>query len=82
MDYEDLGEVLFIYFKVYFHTKVFTFHLGIKVNTVKTEIQHMGRVHKDFNAVIKNQSLKLTVSFVYQGGNLSSKEGSISDVKR
>ena len=42
----------------------------------------MGRVHKDFNIVIKNQNLKQTVNFVYLGGNLSSKEGTISDVKR
>ena len=42
----------------------------------------MGRAHKDFNIVIKNQNLKQTVNFVYLGGNLSSKEGTTSDVKR
>ena len=57
-------------------------NLGMKVNIEKTEIQHMGRAHKDFNIVIKNQNLKQTVNFVYLGGNLSSKEGTISDVKR
>ena len=33
-------------------------NLGMKVNIEKTEIQHMGRAHKDFNIVIKNQNLK------------------------
>lgn len=48
----------------------------------KTEIQHMGRGHKDFNIVIKNLNLKQTVSFVCLGGNLDSKERTISDVKK
>ena len=56
--------------------------VGMEVNFQKTEIQHMGRAHKDFNIVIKNQNLKQTVNFVYLGGNLSSKEGTISDIKR
>ena len=42
----------------------------------------MGRTHKDFNPVIKTQNLKQTSNFVYLGGNLSSKEGIILDVKR
>ena len=31
--------------------------------------KHMGRAHKDFNIVIKNQNLKKTVNFVYLRGN-------------
>ena len=42
----------------------------------------MGRACKDFNIVIKNQNLKQIVNFVYLGGIFSSKEGTISDVKR
>ena len=57
-------------------------NLGMKLNMEKTEIQHLGRAYKDFNIVIKNQSLKQTVSFVSLGGNLGSKERTISDVKR
>lgn len=38
MNYKDLGEVLLLYFDAYFHTEAFTFHLGMKVNTEKTEI--------------------------------------------
>ena len=53
----------------------------MKVNIEKIETQHMGRARKDFNIVIKNQNLKQTVNFVYPGGKLSSKEGTISDVK-
>ena len=56
--------------------------LGVTVNIEKTEIQHMGRAHKDLNIVIKNQNLKQTVNFVYLGGNLSSKEETTSDIKR
>ena len=56
-------------------------NLGMKVNIEKTEIQHMGRVYKDFNIVIMNQNLKQTVNFVYLGGQLSSKKGTISDGK-
>lgn len=51
----------------------------IKVNFEKTEMQHMRRVHKDFNIIIKNQSLKQTVDFVYLGRNLISKERTISE---
>ena len=47
-----------------------------------TEIQHKEGTYKDFNIVIKNQNLKQTVNFVYLRGNLSSKEGSISEDKR
>ena len=57
-------------------------NLGMKVNIEKTEIQHMGRAHKDFNTVINNQNLKQTGNFVYLGGNLSSKRGTISDAKK
>ena len=57
-------------------------NLGVIVNTKKTEIQHMGWAHKDFNIVIKNQNLMQTGNFVYLGGNLSSKERTILDVKR
>ena len=42
----------------------------------------MRRAHKDFNIVMKNPNLKQTVNFVCLGGNLSSKEGTISDIKR
>ena len=42
----------------------------------------MVRASKDFNVVIKNQNLKQIVSFVYLGGNLSSKEGTTSDVQK
>ena len=56
-------------------------NLGIKVNIKKTDIQLMGRVYKNFNIVIKNQNLKQTVYSVYLGGNLSSKEGTVSDVE-
>ena len=48
------------------------------INMEITEIQHMGRVHMDFDIVKMNQNLKQTVNFVYLGGNLSSKEGTIS----
>lgn len=54
----------------------------MKVNIEKTEMQHMGRVHKDFNIIIKNQPLKQTVDFVYLGGNLTSKERTISEEYR
>ena len=58
-------------------------NIGMNVNTEKTEIQqHIGREHKDFNIVIKNQNLKQTTKFVSLGRNLSSKEGTISEVKR
>ena len=57
-------------------------NIGMKVNMEKTEIQHMGRAHKDFNIVIKKQNLKQIVNFVYLRGNLSSKKGTISDIKR
>ena len=57
-------------------------NLGMKVNIEKTELQHVGRAHKDFNIVIKNQNLKQTVSFVYLGGNVSSNEETISDIQR
>ena len=57
-------------------------NLGMKENIKKTEIQHMGRAHKDFNIVVKNQNLKQTVNFVYMGGCLNSKEETISDIKR
>ena len=56
--------------------------LVMKVNIEKTEIQHMGRVQKNFNTVIKNQNLKQTVNFVFLGGILSSKEGTISEADR
>ena len=52
-------------------------NLGMKVNIEKTEIQHLGKAHEDFNIVIKKQNLKQTVNFVYLGENLSSKEGTI-----
>ena len=57
-------------------------NLGMKVNIEKTEVQRIGKAHKIFNIVIKNQNLKPTVNFVYLGGNLSSKEETIPDVKR
>lgn len=41
----------------------------------------MGMVYKGFNIVVKNQNVKQPVNFVYKGGNLSSKEETISDVK-
>ena len=43
-------------------------------NIEKTEIQHMGKSHKDFYIVIKNQNFKQTVSFIHLGKNLSSKK--------
>ena len=46
-------------------------NLGVKVNIEKTEIQHMGRAHKDFNIVIKNQDLNQIVNLACLGGNLS-----------
>ena len=49
----------------------------MKVNIEKTEIQHLGRAHKDFNIVIKNQNLKQTGNFVYLEGNLSTKKKTI-----
>ena len=57
-------------------------NFGMKVNIEKTEIQHLGRAHKDFNIVAKNESLKQTVNVVYLGGNLSSKKQTISVIKR
>ena len=57
-------------------------NLGMKVNIEKTEIQHMERVYKHFNIGIMNHNLKQTVNFVYLGGNLSSKKGTISDGKK
>ncbi|KAK7801417.1 hypothetical protein U0070_027259 [Myodes glareolus] len=57
-------------------------NLGLKVNIEETEIQHMGRAHKDFNIVIKNQNLRQTVNFAYLGGSLISKEGTVSDIRR
>lgn len=57
-------------------------NLVMKVNIKKTEIQHMGMVHKDFNTVRNNQNLKQTVNFVYLERNLSLKEGTFSHIKR
>ena len=48
-------------------------NLGMKINIEKTEIQHMGQVHKDFTIVVKNENPKQTVNFVFLGGNLSTK---------
>ena len=53
----------------------------MKVNIEKTEMQHMGRIHKDFNNLIKNQNPKQIVNFVYLGRKLCSKEETISEVK-
>ena len=41
-------------------------NLGMKVNIEKTEIQCMGRTHKDFNIVIKNQNLKQSTLSVWE----------------
>ena len=49
-------------------------NLDIKTNIEKTEIQHMGRVHKSVTIVIKYQNLEQMVNFKYLRGDLSSKE--------
>ena len=41
-------------------------NLGMKVNIKKTEMQHMGRVHKDFNIVVKNQNLKQSTLSIWE----------------
>ena len=35
----------------------------VSENNIETEIQHMGRAHKDFNIAMKNLNLKQTVNF-------------------
>lgn len=57
-------------------------NFGMRVNIEKTEIQHMGREHKQFTIQVKNQSLKQTDSFVYLGGNFNTTEGIEADIKR
>ena len=39
-------------------------NLGMNVDMEKTEIQHMGIGHKDFNIVVKNQNLKQLRLFI------------------
>ena len=50
-------------------------NLGMKVNIEKTETQHTGRAHRDFNIVIKNQtSSKQSTLSIWEETSVQRKE--------
>jgi hypothetical protein len=56
--------------------------MGLRLNTDKTEIQHLGRGDNRFCLQVEGQQLKQTDNFVYLGGTISSNEGSEGDINR
>ena len=56
--------------------------MGMRVNTVKTEIQYLGKGNSRFCLQAYGQQLEQTDNFVYLGGNISTSEGSETDVSR
>jgi Reverse transcriptase (RNA-dependent DNA polymerase) len=56
--------------------------MGMKINTGKTEVQHIGREKAKVSIHIENQELKQVEEFVYLGGNMSEDASTDQDLRR
>lgn len=56
--------------------------MGMKINTGKTEVQHVGREKINVSIQIENQELKQVEEFVYVRGNMSEDATTDQDVRR
>ena len=56
--------------------------MGMAINEAKTETQHLGRDTKEVDISLDNGSLKQSEDFVYLGGNMSQRGGTVKDIER